>query len=445
MTAPTGRVFGAQPAPRVLYVFDPDSFDRAAIERIASDLSEIVPTWQVCDHQEVVRIRQASFSLAVIFGDSPTLEPSLHTIQFGGFSTSIMVTHPITNSSMTHHYELYRAPGSFATLWHVPVELNEMYKQLVIRDLVPLVPRGNVRPDDHTGETEVLILSQRGRWLPSDHMQPLLVDVDGKIFALRITGAMPWRWVLPDKANLEAWIRLILRDLHAADPVSFPIVTSWSDDNRYLTATERAAAAELANIAATKARLEQELDERENRTLREQAEAREAAERGPRMLVHAQGEDLVDAVFNVLTKLGFEVMKSDDAAAKGDKLEDLQIRLTSESEEVGLVEVRAYTGGAQLNDLLRIGRFVERYIGTTGSAPNRRWYIANQFVRSGPADRGKPLASNSAEVATFGEADGLVIASQDLLELYLRVEREEMTAEEAKAFLWRSTGYFSLD
>lgn len=153
---------------------------------------------------------------------------------------------------------------------------------------------------------------------------------------------------------------------------------------------------------------------------------------------------MVDAVVLVLTALGFVVTKSDDEAAKGDKLEDLQIRLLPEGEELGLVEVRAYTAGAQLNDLLRINRFVERFIRKTRRAPERRWYIANQFLRQGPADRGRPLASNPDEVTTFGEDGGLVIATHDLLELCLRVERGEVSQEDAKALLWRSTGYFSL-
>ncbi|MBV9823824.1 MAG: hypothetical protein JO144_16460, partial [Actinobacteria bacterium] len=152
----------------------------------------------------------------------------------------------------------------------------------------------------------------------------------------------------------------------------------------------------------------------------------------------------VAAVAEVLTELGFAVAKSDDAAAKGDKLEDLQVRLSPEGEEVGLVEVRAYAGGAQLNDLLRVSRFVERFVQATGKFPARRWYIANQFFRQGPAERGRPLASNRLEVATFGEAGGLVIATQDLLELYLRVERGELAADDARALLWNSTGYFSL-
>lgn len=448
MTAPRGQAFGTQPPPRVLYVFDPDAYDRTAIEAIASDLSEAVPTGLVCDHAELQRVRQATFSLAVIFGDAHAfqLHSKLHTVQFGGINTTIgLVTKVSDHSDFTITRWLARYNTSFATLWHVPVELDETYKQLVVRDLIPLVPRGNLRPEGHSGETPVLSLSGDGRWQQGDHMQPLMVDADGEIFALRTVGSAPWRWVLPEEANPQAWIQLVLRDLNATDSVAFPALTRWSDDGRYLTATECSIKAELARVAATRAQVEQDLQEREHNALREQAVARDAAERGPRMLVHAQGDNLVSAVISVLTSLGFEVTRSDDAAAKGDKLEDLQVRPSPGSKEVGLIEVRAYMGGAQLNDLLRIGRFIERYIGATGTVPHRRWYIANQFIQRGPAERSRPLASNPAEVATFGEAGGLVIATHDLLELYLRVERGEMAADDAKALLWRSTGYFALD
>lgn len=447
MTQAVGRAFGAQPAPRVLYVFEPDDFERDAVERIATDLSGMAPTWRVCDHDEVARVRQASFGMVVLFGNPPNLVTDLHVIQFGGTSTTVVLRRRTTKpgSSFPVVHFLRRDQTSYATEWHVPAPLNDAYQQLIVRDLVPLVPRGNIRPDDHTGGTPVLCLSDNGRWLPTDQMHPLLVDVDGKVFALRMLGDAPWRWVLPAKADARAWVQLALRDLNAADSVSFPLITSWSEDSRYLTAAESVAAAELAHIASDRVEIERELDERERRALGKQAEAREAAERGPRALVHTQGDDLLNAVIVTLAALGFYVTKSDDTAPKGDKLEDLQVRLTTDGEEVGLVEVRGYTPGAQLSDLLRIGRFVERFVGSTGRQPDRRWYIVNQFLHRGPTERGRPLASNPAEVSTFGESGGLVIATHDLLELYLRVERGETTSAEAKSLLWRSTGYFTLE
>lgn len=249
MTEPIGRAFGTQPAPRVLYVFDQNEVERTAVEHIASDLSEVVPTWLVCDHDEVTRVRQASFGLVIAFGYPGPINQGLPVIQFGGVSTSVVVSRVANVRGVTvpHSWTLSRVGRSFATVWHVPAQLDEAYQRLAIRDLVPLVPRGQYRPDGHTGETPTLSLSGYRSWLTGDYMQPLLVDPDGNVFALRILGNKPWQWILPEGADAQAWVRLALRDLNAADPASFPIRSSWSDDARYRTAAEAASATELAD------------------------------------------------------------------------------------------------------------------------------------------------------------------------------------------------------
>ncbi|MBV9823572.1 MAG: hypothetical protein JO144_15170, partial [Actinobacteria bacterium] len=279
MTTQIGRAFGTQPLPHVLYIYDRFEFDRNSIEHIASGLAQLVPTWLICNHGELTRVRQAGFNLAVIFGSPPKLDESLHTIQIGGVSTTLQV-----ETMFTDHYgrdgtylaELYREDKSFARVWQVPFALDDEYQKLIIRDLVPLVPRGNVDPKDFNGETPVLSIRTLGRWQTAKHLQPLLVDADGKVFALRTTGAMPWHWVLPKGANPVLWVPIVLRDLHSADPNAFPVRTSWSEDFRYLTMAERVATEELADIAAKRIRIERELNEQQTRVLQEQLKARNA-------------------------------------------------------------------------------------------------------------------------------------------------------------------------
>jgi hypothetical protein len=63
--------------------------------------------------------------------------------------------------------------------------------------------------------------------------------------------------------------------------------------------------------------------------------------------------------------------------------------------------------GAELNDLLRLGRFRRRYVQDEGDLPSCSWYIAKDFISDDPAKRPRVLQANNNEVETFGEDEGL--------------------------------------
>jgi hypothetical protein len=447
MTQAAGRTFGTEPAPRVLFVFD-DDMDRGTVEDLANGLSDVIPTARVCEVAELDTVRHETYGLAVVFGNRPNLTTNLHVVQLGGDRGGQVIRRRTESQPMLTYQYVNRELKSLSRQWTVPARLDDRYEQLVIRDLLPLVPRGRRLPDGFDGATPTLVLNTpatgRQEWEPSDAMLPFLVDEDGGVFALRYVAARAWNWVLPKGANAAAWVRAALADLNGVDAKKFPILSSWSADERYMTPDEITAAASLAEIDATRARLERELDQKHEATLAEQAAATSMAETGPRQLVQAQSDALRDAVAEQLRGLGFHVAMPDDTALAGDKLEDLRVGLAERAQELALVEVRAYTGGAQLNDLLRINRFVTRYVQETGHEPYRRWYVANQLIGRGPTERGRPLASNPKEVETFAQDGGLVVGTPDLLELCLRVQRGDLDREAARGWLWQATGYFTL-
>ncbi|MBW3669793.1 MAG: hypothetical protein KY443_11345 [Actinobacteria bacterium] len=170
---------------------------------------------------------------------------------------------------------------------------------------------------------------------------------------------------------------------------------------------------------------------------------RAEADRGPRRLLTAQGDDLVQAAVGALTDLGFEVLDMDTVWSEGDKLEDLRVRLPG-GDWTAVVEVRGYAKGAQQRDLLRIGRFVLRYLRELETMPDAAWYLVNQVRSQDPASRPKALASNDPEIAEFseGESPGLVIDTVELFKLWQAVVHKRVSQEEARTLLTGSAGRF---
>jgi hypothetical protein len=444
MTKPAGPVFGQQLAPRVIFTYTGEQ-RRKSVDRVVAELGDLIPTSVVVESGDLERVRHRSYGLIVVFGDMPTVDGDLHVLQLGGTYSGYL---PFVWDNTKYNPQLVRKGKSYARQWIIPEGLTERTRLLVEQDLLALVPRGSTEPDGYDGSTATLRVTM-GIAFPEEYVpQILIADEDEAPFALkydRARGKGRWHWVLPRNANPVKWVRLVLGELHELDPKSFPLRSGWAEDRRYMTAAESAAADELETVATEMTEAITKLTEREAVANTALKHAREAAEVGRRRLVREQGDPLVDAVREALLELGFSVSGGDADAEKGDKLEDLQVRCDAGDEDVALVEVRAYAGGVQLRDLLRINRFASRYQKKHGSVPARLWYVANQFVGKVPAERGTPLDSNPNEVETFAESDGMVIGTPDLLELVLRVERGELDASAAREKLWSATGYFKLD
>jgi hypothetical protein len=101
------------------------------------------------------------------------------------------------------------------------------------------------------------------------------------------------------------------------------------------------------------------------------AEVRAEADSGLRRLLTAQGDDLVAAVAQSFESLGFKVRDMDEEWPKGDKREDLRVQDPARGRWEAVIEVRGYTKGAQQGDLLRISRFVTRYLKDEQRLPTR--------------------------------------------------------------------------
>ena len=230
------------------------------------------------------------------------------------------------------------------------------------------------------------------------------------------------------------------------DLIRFPEPTrDWAKQSRWQTLEEESCARELEDLRANRQLMLARFQEEENTLTARMHEAGSQADAGERLLLTAQSDELVRAVQRCLEEFGFECQYMDDVWAAGDRREDLRIRLPADSAWITIAEVRGYTKGAELKDLLRMGRFRTRYVQDEHSLPSGSWYIVNEFISQDPAARPRVLQSNDKEVETFGEDDGLGIGSVPLFEMLMDFRRGLLTQDEVQHLLRDSRGRLNYD
>jgi hypothetical protein len=262
-------------------------------------------------------------------------------------------------------------------------------------------------------------------------------------------------WFLRRSAKSECWcfpkyavsiareiVEVALQEWQEQHPETFPVV-DWAKEAMWRTPAENRITGELDKLNARRAAILADLDERQEQLEAELTEARQSAETNERLLLTAQGDDLVRASAMCLSDLGFSVTNMDKVYPKGDRREDLQV--TSDVPDwIALVEVRGYRGrGASVRDLMRIQRFHMRYVQDSGRVPSALWYVTNQFVGNDPETRPPILATNRPELVEFAKGGGLATDTADLFRLWMAVREQRLTAEEARSRLMQTRGRFT--
>lgn len=105
---------------------------------------------------------------------------------------------------------------------------------------------------------------------------------------------------------------------------------------------------------------------------------------------------------------------------------------------------RATGGGAKVSDLVKLGRYVERYIQAHGELPSARWYLVNHFAGIDPAGRQVILAGADDDVALLADGAGLAWSTTDLFTVVMAVRSGRATTEQARRFLRCATGRLNL-
>ena len=388
-------LIGAKPRPRLLVV----ASEGRGFEGYVPAVGSLVPTIRFVTPDQLQHVRQAEWDAVVLFDVQANLAPHLFVIQFGSISEEIRLD--------TVGVQIVRGT-SVATEFLINPELPQEVRTLVRADLLPWVTV-NEQNEMLALQINAYFVSRGDTVGPTiaDVVVPFLSDGDHQPLAGRFTrngGASDW-WMLPwtGGAYLTQWIAAALNAWSEDKPDRFPTSPNWQSRTEWQTPAEQKALDALRDLSGRRAQVLLDLD-REESILRENvAEARVAADASERRLLTAQGDELVESVKDALTEIGFQVADVDELrASPGDYLEDLRVTDPEQDDWIALVEVRGYTKGAQLNDLLRIGRFVTRYIVDHGHPPTATWYIVNHFCKTDPSTRTIPLQGNAQEVATFG-------------------------------------------
>lgn len=235
-----------------------------------------------------------------------------------------------------------------------------------------------------------------GSWLPGEDGITLVRTSSGRPVAMRYglahgvtaSGDMGSTLIgiaLPELANLPAWFRAFLIEVNQVDPDRVPHPPPrLSNPSDWYTPEESELAERIGAISR-----EIELLEGKHETLRiELRTAGEAADAGIRRAIWADGGELVAAVEEILSRLGFAAQNMDSETEAGQpKREDLRLTLDSKPGWEAMVEIKGYTKGTRTNDADRIRQHRERYAIEKGRTPDLVLWITNPHREKDPASR----------------------------------------------------------
>jgi hypothetical protein len=325
----------------------------------AIDIEKLAPTVRLVNSNELRDIRQLDWDAAIVFGDAPSLANHLYVVQFGGEWGGGIPAKPGSQEGL----QLKVVARSRSVQFLIPDNLPEAARPLV-KSLVGsasatfpnLIMWGGIQGFANEGSPDIA--------------QPFLMDADNYVLAgsyLRPGGNARWWWLPGDVEHPALWAAAALADWHNADPNKFPGTPSWQESDDWGTPVESGLRAEMQALEDELRRAVENIEGKKLEVATRQQEEFIKVNKGERRLVTAQGDQLVDAVQAALEEIGFTVTNVDqEIASEGDRREDLRVQDPDNPDWIAIVEVRGYKRGAQLNDLLRIARFVIRFAAEAG-------------------------------------------------------------------------------
>ena len=301
----------------------------------------------------------------------------------------------------------------------VPPSSPEMYKALAVQ-LSRHFGRARVPPATVNTSRE--------------HQTPLLQTSTGRHVALRLslpcrTNAVdgerpPIALLLPQGADLVAWFRAFLCELHDADPARVPQAPPrLNQPSDWYTPRESTLANRISEIEVQAERLSAERDQLDA----ELAAETERADGGIRRALWADGDDLVNAAEEILAGLGFRVCNMDTELKPNEpKREDLRLTLPSRPGWEGIVEVKGYTDGVKTNDARQLREHRDHYIEEKGRPPDLTVWLSNPLRTMDPSVRPAPDENVRNQAETI---DALHVLASDLCRQWLLVAAGSLDAE----------------
>lgn len=246
----------------------------------------------------------------------------------------------------------------------------------------------------------------------------------------------PGRWLmLPSETKeQERWLAEFIRALRDVDSERFPGLPDWQQSGEWSSAAAQSAAEDLAALRENHEVLVAEFKRSEldliDALTREQALDKEGVQR----LLTEDGNSLVAAVAEALTRCGFDVQDMDEehTANHGSKLEDLRATTPARPGWTALVEVKGYTRGAKVNDLPQLmGRPTRVFVDQKSKNPDALWQVVNPERGEDPGIRHRAI-DNDNDLDQFADADGVLIDTRDLFRAIRDIDSEPVTVDEVR-------------
>lgn len=441
--------YNEEPRPRVLFIgFEDDDLQGAG-------LLSLFPTTRIIEMDELNELHQGEYDIAITYDehDLTGLDSHLYVVAVGGSELGLQERKERTgvfsvnsNASVAKELRLDQA-----------AEEDERLKTLIEQTLLPLYSQETWH---HTLESAIRTYQVGGYNQQAAQLWfPTLLDRDDRIltgFAKRseTQSPSPELWYLPggtDNDALKRWLEYLIDRWSAASPTIFPYTISWKQLPEWQSVEENKADNDITTLKKEQTEAIKAYEQRLADLEQSKQSATTTAESSLRVLLTSQGDTLKNAVQATLASFGFTMVDVDKEIEatdnnKADKLEDLQAKTTHQTPPINwisLIEVKGYTKGAKINDLLKLSRFTKRYMQESGGVPpNAVWYIVNHDLRTDPKSRDIALKANLTEVKEFAKDQGLVIDSVELFKLKKLVDAGTITPEDARKQLMEATGYF---
>ncbi len=246
---------------------------------------------------------------------------------------------------------------------------------------------------------------------------------------------------LPLLSNLSHWFRAFLADISEFDPARVPQdLHLFGDSSDWYTPEETAIAQQISGI-------EQEIERLNDDRTRAKAQlaiAGKTADATVRRALTEFGDELVDAVSEILREIGFLVESMDDAVKPNEaKREDLRLTLTGRPDWEAIVEVKGYGKGIKTNDASKVRMHRERYIAETRREPDLTMWLVNPFREMDPSLRPGPDKHVDQTAKIVGVA---CVLTTDLYQQWKLYKEGQCEASEivqllvaAEPGLWRPT------
>jgi len=236
---------------------------------------------------------------------------------------------------------------------------------------------------------------------------------------------------IPQVPNLSAWFRAFLTDVHHVDPVRVPHPPPrLGNPADWYTPEERRLAHRITETRENIEQLQDELEQLET-ALRAEGERSDGA---TRRILWADGDELVAAVSEILTRLGFTIRDMDSELESGSpKREDLRLTLAGQVGWEAIVEVKGYTKGTRTSDARQIREYRDDYIIKKGRPPDLTMWVANPHRGiADPSSRPAPDVNVAQQAASI---DAVHVLASDLYRLWAQVASGALQDSDAMARL----------